>query len=124
MLSFLVFHNDAERQPGHAFARVTLRRVAGLVRGTRGLWLGGHEIFELHVARVVARVLPASLTAAGAAFAVTLPFGRGDIGLLSVVVETILAVIVGVLVYGGATMMLRVKEVDEVLGSMRARFRR
>jgi putative peptidoglycan lipid II flippase len=77
-----------------------------------------------HVARVVARVIPASLLAAGAAFAVTLPFGRGDIGLVSLVMETVLAVIVGVLVYGGAALIFRVREVDDVLVNLRGKFRR
>ena len=95
---------------GTVVCLVIVRRRLGGIDGRR-VW------------RTLVRVVPASLLAAAAAFAVTLPFTTGGVGLAGQIVEVPLAVLTGVLVFVGVALMLRIREVDEVLGALRGRFR-
>jgi putative peptidoglycan lipid II flippase len=89
---------------------VILRRRLGGLDGGR---IGG----------TLARVVPSSALAAGTALLVTLPFGD-EASLTGLVLEVVLAVGAGVLVFVAAALMFKISEVDDVVRAVRGRFGR
>ena len=85
------------------------RRLGGLDRGR----IGG----------TIVRVVPSSALAAGTALLVTLPFGD-EASLTGLVLEVVLAVGAGVLVFVAAALMFKISEVDDVVRAVRGRFGR
>ena len=102
----------------YAFATVAclvvLRTRLGGIDGTR-------------IVSTLVRVIPASVLAAGAALlasrAVNDVFGGGT-GTLLRLVEVSTGVVVGVLVFAGSTLIVRIDEADEVKDAVLRRFRR
>ena len=93
---------------------IVLRKRLGGIDGTR-------------ILSTLLRVIPASLLAAGAAFltarGVQHAFGS-DAGNLSRLVEVSAGVLVGLLVFGVSTLIVRIDEADEVKDAVLRRFRR
>ena len=75
------------------------------------------------IGHTLARVVPTSALAAGTALLVTLPFGD-ETSLTGLVLEVVLAVGAGVMVFVGAALMFKISEVDDVVRAVRGRFGR
>ena len=107
---------------GHATSYVFATVVSLIVLRKR---LGG--IDGARILSTLLRVIPASLLAAGAAFltaqGVHHAFGS-DVGNLSRLVEVSAGVLVGLLVFGVSTLIVRIDEADEVKDAVLRRFRR
>ena len=107
---------------GHATSYVFATVVSLIVLRKRLGRIDGARILS-----TLLRVIPASLLAAGAAFltaqGVRHAFGS-DVGNLSRLVEVSAGVLVGLLVFGVSTLIVRIDEADEVKDAVLRRFRR
>ena len=107
---------------GHATSYVFATVVSLIVLRKRLRGIDGARILS-----TLLRVIPASVLAAGAAFltaqGVQHAFGS-DAGNLSRLVEVSAGVLVGLLVFGVSTLIVRIDEADEVKDAVLRRFRR
>ncbi len=107
---------------GHATSYVFATVVSLIVLRKRLGGIDGARIWS-----TILRVIPASVLAAGAAFltaqGVQHAFGPGG-GNLSRLVEVSAGVLVGLLVFGVSTLIVRIDEADEVKDAVLRRFRR
>ncbi len=89
---------------------VILHKRLGSIDGTR-------------VLTTLSKVVPASILAALAAYASTIPFDGRALGIVGQVAEVALGVTVGVLVFGACALIFKIAEVDEVRSAVLRRFR-
>ena len=106
---------------GHATSYVFATVVCLVLLRTRLGGIDGTRIFA-----TLARVIPASLVAAGAAFlasrAIRDAFGAA--GTLSRLAEVSVGVLAGLLVFGVSTLIVKIDEAEEVKDAVLRRFRR